>query len=316
MLDKGSLKRSVCPCGDTLNEGFCCLIREFIIYLENVRGYSSHTCRAYYRDLMCFGEYIITHDSRENVKSLRDVSIQYLRSWLYSQSHKSARSIRRAVSSLKSFFRWAYDRKITAQNTAAALRAPKSTSQLPSVLSEKRIAQILGNFSHTVPVIQLRNTAIFELLYASAIRVSELVSLDLDSIDHDLCTVRVDGKNGKQRVVLFGKPASHALDLYLNMRHTLLSDRSSKALFLGSRGRRINPRVVYRLVSELLEMPKGPRGPHVLRHSAATHMLDNGADLRSLQEILGHSSLSTTQIYTHVSLERLISSYNQAHPRA
>jgi integrase/recombinase XerC len=166
----------------------------------------------------------------------------------------------------------------------------------------------------------VRDLAIVELLYASGMRVSELVGLDIDEIDLDRLTVMVTGKGNKQRVVPFGAPAAAAVADYLTRGRPALADgtTATHALFLGARGNRLNVRVVYQLVASLLaEIPgAGPIGPHTLRHSAATHLLDGGADLRIVQEMLGHSSLGTTQVYTHVSTERLRKTYEQAHPRA
>jgi integrase/recombinase XerC len=156
-----------------------------------------------------------------------------------------------------------------------------------------------------------------ELLYASALRVSEIVGLDLGDVDLGRLTVRVTGKGSKERVIPFGAPAQRAIIAWQGHRHELLSN-ANKALFLGARGKRINSRTIYELITTLLaDVPgSGPSGPHTLRHTAATHLLDGGADLRSVQEMLGHASLGTTQLYTHVSAERLKESYNRAHPRA
>jgi integrase/recombinase XerC len=166
--------------------------------------------------------------------------------------------------------------------------------------------------------ISLRDLAIIELLYASALRVSELTSLDLGAVDLSRLTVRVMGKGSKERVVPFGVPAKNAIAAYLDQGRPRLLGGPTSAIFLGARGGRVNSRAVYQLVASLLaEIPgSGPSGPHALRHTAATHLLDGGADLRAVQEMLGHASLGTTQIYTHVSAERLKESYRTAHPRA
>jgi integrase/recombinase XerC len=175
----------------------------------------------------------------------------------------------------------------------------------------------LADLASTGDAIATRDLAIVELLYASALRVSEIVGLNLNDVDLDRLTVRVTGKGSKERVVPFGGPAQRAIVDYERHRHELLSEPTS-AVFLGARGKRIGTRTVYELIARLLgEIPgSGPSGPHTLRHTAATHLLDGGADLRGVQELLGHASLGTTQLYTHVSAERLKDAYRTAHPRA
>jgi integrase/recombinase XerC len=189
-------------------------------------------------------------------------------------------------------------------------------------IAAERVNLAAGADERDTPVaraVAVRDLAAVELLYATGIRVGELVGLDLDSLDHSRRVVRVRGKGDRERVVPYGVPAAQRLDEYLRDARPLLArDPRESALFLGRRGRRIDPRQVRSVVTELVGRVEGAPaiGPHGLRHSAATHLLDGGADLRSVQELLGHATLSTTQLYTHVSVERLRASYRQAHPRA
>lgn len=207
-------------------------------------------------------------------------------------------------------------------DAAARLRAPKADKTLPRVITREQIDGILDQLAARAEEgdpAALRDVGVVELLYAAGIRVSELAGLDVDDVDLERLTVRVVGKGSKERVVPFGVPALRALRGWLARgRPRLASGSSGAALFLGSRGARLGTRAVYQLVAGLLaDVPgRGPSGPHALRHTAATHLLDGGADLRAVQELLGHASLGTTQIYTHVSTERLKEAYRIAHPRA
>ncbi|ODA89909.1 hypothetical protein ATY41_11710 [Leifsonia xyli subsp. xyli] len=211
---------------------------------------------------------------------------------------------------------------LSAPDAAARLRAPKADKTLPRVLPRAHMDGILASLAASAAggeAAAVRDVAVVEVLYAAGVRVSELTGLDVDDVDFDRLTVRVLGKGRKERVVPFGFPARDALRGYLRAaRPQLATPGSGPALFLGSRGGRLGTRAVYRVVARLLAAVPGggPAGPHTLRHTAATHLLDGGADLRAVQEILGHASLGTTQIYTHVSAERLKETYRIAHPRA
>jgi integrase/recombinase XerC len=224
---------------------------------------------------------------------------------------------------VRGFTRWLVTTGQVSVDAATRLKAPRPEQHLPRVLTRGQMTGIFEGLtarSDGGDPAALRDLAIVELLYASAMRVSELTGLRVGDIDRTRLTARVLGKGGKERVVPFGVPAAHALDRYLaEARPALRADRADPGiLFLNSRGAAMNTRSVYELVAGLLnELPgSGPSGPHAFRHTAATHLLDGGADLRAVQEILGHASLSTTQIYTHVSAERLKQSYAAAHPRA
>lgn len=255
--------------------------------------------------------------------ALAATSLADLRSWLAAQARSGAArsTLARRAAAARTFYRWAARTGRVPADPSLRLIAPRRGSLLPGVLRTAEASALLDVAAVAADdddAIHVRNRAVLELLYATGIRVGELVGLDLDDVDLDADLVRVMGKGGKERTVPFGAPARHALEAWLGRRGELVGDASGAALFLGRRGRRADPRQVREVVHLLLaQVPDAPDlGPHGLRHSAATHLLEGGADLRMVQELLGHASLATTQIYTHVSVERLRRSYEQAHPRA
>lgn len=301
-------------------------IVDYESYLVGERGYSQHTVRAYRSDLRGLSEFA----AKRGVTTLDGLTLDLYRDWLFESSTAglSKATLARRAATVKTFSAWTTRTDRAEADPAARLRAPKPERHLPRVLSRDAMLDLfasLGARSADGDPLALRDLAIVELLYASALRVSELVGIDLGDIDLDRRTVLVTGKGAKQRVVPFGRPAHHALSDYVRRgRPALLAERrpevgtTDTALFLGARGRRIGVRTVYSVVSDLLAGTpgSGPEGPHAFRHTAATHLLDGGADLRAVQEMLGHASLGTTQIYTHVTTEKLRSTYRQAHPRA
>ncbi|WP_395242909.1 tyrosine recombinase XerC [Agromyces sp. MMS24-K17] len=299
--------------------------REYVVDLERARGYSPNTISAYRSDLADLAGFAVAHGVSEPV----DVDLLLLRDWLGEASDRglARTTIARRAASARGFTAWLARRGVLAADAGARLRTPKAHRTLPRVVGRDAMADLIARLEARAvdgDPIARRDVAIVELLYAAALRVSELAGLDVDGIDRGRRTVRVLGKGAKERVVPYGAPAARALDRYLDIaRPALLATRSEgapaeRAVFLGARGARIGVRAVHRLVADLLaEVPgTGPAGPHALRHTAATHLLDGGADLRAVQEFLGHASLGTTQIYTHVSAERLKESYRLAHPRA
>lgn len=303
-------------------------IDQFLRSLRSERGYSPHTERAYRNDLNDLARFAETQGS----SAAEALDLPLLRDWLWrgTEAGLARSTIARHAAAARGFTAWLARTGEIEADPGLRLRAPKPQRALPRVLTRAQMEEILTSLKARAAEHEpqaLRDLALVELLYASALRVSELSSLDVDSIDLDRLTARVVGKGDKERVVPFGVPALSALVDYLRIaRPALLRTRDGgerqvvahKALFLGARGGRIGTRTVYALVAALLgEVPGGgPAGPHALRHTAATHLLDGGADLRAVQEMLGHASLGTTQIYTHVSTERLKESYRVAHPRA
>lgn len=296
-------------------------VEAYLRHLSSERGLSAATVDAYGADLTA----LLTHSEECGVDDVRRVDLELLRDWIWRSSEAGlARStIARRTSAVRGMMAWLVRAGKLPADPAGRLRTPKSGTTLPRVLTRSQIDGILGALTQRASggdPGSLRDLAIMELLYASALRVSELVGLDLSDVDMERLTVRVLGKGSRERVVPFGVPALRAIEGWFREgRASLLAGRIDEpAVFLGDRGARMGPRSVYRLVASILaELPgSGPAGPHALRHTAATHLLDGGADLRAVQEFLGHASLGTTQIYTHVSAERLRESYRLAHPRA
>jgi integrase/recombinase XerC len=304
-----------------VSENYEKLIAAFTRHLQVERSLSTHTIRAYLGDL----ESLITHLEAIGVADIADLELVHLRSWLANQQVKGgARTTlsRRAVS-VRLFTKWAVKNKFLAKDVAATLATPKGHRTLPEVLeiADAKLAMdsLATRAAEEETPISLRDVAMVEMLYASGARVAELCGLDLSDIDYDRQTIRVLGKGNKERTIPLGNPAMRALNLYLKeARDTLKNAQSANAVFLGVRGKRIDQRTVRTVVYNALQAIEGIErmGPHALRHSAATHLLEGGADLRTVQEILGHASLATTQIYTHVSTERLQKAFKQAHPRA
>lgn len=292
-------------------------------------GYSEHTIRSYRRDLTYFADYAEAHEAG----SLADLDIELLRSWLWERQQQdlAPATIARSVATLKSFGTWLETKRMVPGNPASRLRTPKTPRSLPRVLTKEQVTRILdraeARAADGTPE-HVRNHAVLELLYSSALRVSELTAFTLAGFDRRARSARVLGKGNKERTVPLGLPAARALERYLDTARDVLLARGEEStpvapheapFFIGNRGGApLRPSAVYQLVSkELAQEPGGgPSGPHTLRHTAATHLLDGGADLRVVQEMLGHASLSSTQVYTHVSMERLAETYRQAHPRA
>jgi integrase/recombinase XerC len=295
-------------------------VEAFVTHLAAVRRLSPATVRAYRSDL---AELVrSTGDS-----SLDDLDIEALRQWQWEATTRglSKATAARRTSAVRAFLSWARDEDLIETDPSTRLVAPKRGRTLPVVATSSALDEVLTGVAaqaESGDPVALRDHAVLEVLYGSGARVSELCGLDLDDIGHENRTLRVRGKGDKERVVPYGVPAARALDAYLVRGRPALSARSEAApgpaVFLGVRGARLGPRAVYELVSRVVAPVVGAEtlGPHALRHSAATHLLDGGADLRTVQEILGHASLGTTQIYTHVSGERLRDAYRLAHPRA
>lgn len=295
-------------------------LEAFARYLSAERAVSPHTLRGYLGDVRS----LLTHATAEGALRLGDMDLGTLRRWLGDQSQAGAAraTLARRSASVRVFTAWALAEELIVADPALRLKAPKREQALPGVLQAAQVTRLLATLDDAAAEgapLALRNRAIVELLYATGVRVGELAGLDIDDLDPDRRTLRVIGKGNKERTVPYGVPAALAVDDWLRRGRPLLAKGSSgPALFLGTRGGRVDQRQVRAMVHDLFAGlgDTSASGPHALRHSAATHLLDGGADLRAVQEILGHSSLATTQIYTHVSVDRLRQSYQQAHPRA
>ena len=304
-----------------MSESFEKLIAAFQRHLEVERDLSVHTIRAYMGDLTSLLEHLETL----GISSIADLQLVHLRSWLANQQVKGASrtTISRRAVSVRLFTKWALKNKIIATDVGVSLATPKGHRTLPEVLGidDAKLAMdsMATRAAEEETPISLRDVAMVEILYASGARVAELCGLNLADIDYNRQTIQVLGKGNKERVIPLGNPAMRALKKWLeDGRAQMMNEKSEKAVFLGARGKRIDQRAVRSVVYEALSAIEGIErmGPHALRHSAATHLLEGGADLRTVQEILGHASLATTQIYTHVSTERLQKAFKQAHPRA
>ncbi|BEL11803.1 tyrosine recombinase XerC [Actinoplanes sichuanensis] len=324
-------------------------VDDFGRHLAVVEGRSEHTVRAYVGDVVS----LLDHAAAEGRGSVGDLDITVLRGWLAARMGTGAArsSQARRAAAARAFTGWAHRTGLSADDPGAQLASPRAHRGLPTVLRADQAASLMTPAHPPASIAQtdesppapgpgrdvtgtgtgdedsrtedgdglaIRDRAVLELLYATGIRVGELCALDRADVDHARQVVRVFGKGAKERAVPFGHPARRALDAWLRLGRPGLVNRSSRdALFLGVKGGRLQPTVVRRIVADAARAAGLPHtSPHDLRHSAATHLLDGGADLRAVQELLGHSSLASTQIYTHVSTERLRAAFNQAHPRA
>lgn len=285
-------------------------------HLRLERNRSAHTVRAYTGDVVS----LLDHLARLGGRSLADLELRVLRSWLARlRSTGAARSsLARRAASARTFTAWAHASGRCDADAGQLLASPRPHRTLPQVLDADEAARLMDARTDATPIGR-RDRLIVELLYATGMRVGEIARLDIDDLDRSRRVVRVFGKGAKERTVPYGLAAERALEAWLRHgRPELTCDSSGAALLLGARGARIDVRTVRRVVNVLArQLPDSPElSPHGLRHTAATHLLDGGADLRAVQELLGHASLATTQIYTHVSVDRLRRAYQQAHPRA
>jgi integrase/recombinase XerC len=296
------------------------VLAEYERHLAAERDLTAHTVRAYSGDVAG----LLDHAARLGCSEVTDLDLRTLRSWLAKQQTmgRSRTTLSRRATAARVFTRWLARTGRVASDPGALLGSPKAHRTLPPVLRADEARQLVESAARLADdgsPIGLRDVAMLELLYATGIRVGELCGLDIDDVDFDRLVVRVFGKGRKERTVPFGHPAGRAVKRWLvDGRPALRVDAAGAALFLGARGRRIDQRAVRTLVHRrIADVPGAPDiGPHGLRHTAATHLLEGGADLRTVQELLGHASMSTTQVYTHVTSDRLRKAYRQAHPRA
>jgi integrase/recombinase XerC len=290
-------------------------LSEFLDYLRYERNASAHTISGYRRDL---GQFIDFIDERGgSLPTVDNVQIRGFMAQLHERKLKKSSSARK-LAAIRSFFQFGVKKKWIGENPAKTVATPKQEKRVPSFLSEEEMAAFLEVPSSEKPL-DLRDRAILELLYASGIRVSELVGISLEDANLGERLIRVRGKGKKERLVPFGRMAGGRLTSYLRVRPELVQDRIGEtALFLNYQGRRITPRSVERIVDKYIRLTAVKRkiSPHSLRHSFASHLLSRGADLRVIQELLGHESLATTQKYTHLNLGQLMDVYRKSHPRS
>ncbi len=290
----------------------------FLEHLEQARNYSPHTLRAYRRDLAAFADFLEQAGASTAPAAINRLDIRAYLAHL-ADSSPSKRTVARKLSTLRSFFKFLLARRAVKSNPCSGIRTPRLPKTLPRFLDEASIERLL-----TAPKgddhLALRDRAILETLYSSGLRVGELVALDVRDVDRIGEVIKARGKGRKERLAPIGRAATEAIEKYLaaRKRSRRFVEIESEALFLNRFGRRLSARSVARLLRKYLLEAGLPAdlSPHSLRHSFATHMLDRGADLRSVQELLGHANLTTTQIYTHVTTQRLKRVYQSAHPRA
>jgi integrase/recombinase XerC len=299
----------------------------FLDHLKYERNVSEHTLRNYRIDLGQFHDYLAPlgkHGNRAevDVRQLDHITIREFLATLYSKKKKKT-SIARKLATLRSFFKFLCREQVLEMNPAELVSSPRLEHKLPRFLTIEEVVRFIETPETETPLGK-RDRAILELLYGSGLRVSELVNLNINDLDFKHRSLRVKGKGRKERIVPFGQKASEALEMYLSVRGELLAeaaeaDRDPLVLFLNYQGTRLTTRSVGRLIEKYVKQcaEVNPEiSPHSLRHSFATHLLNAGADLRSIQELLGHARLSTTQLYTHVSTEKLIEVYDRSHPKA
>lgn len=304
----------------------------FIEYLKLNRNYSSHTIISYKTDLSQFAEYIAksdldkeqisTYESGNKSVDFTKIELNFLKSYIAELSDPysgkksySRKSLSRKISVLKSFYKYLVKKKYISKNTSAYILFPKTAKKLPSFLSKKEMENLLSQ--KYISEISILDKAIIELFYSTGLRLSELINLKIQNVYFGNRTLKVLGKGSKERIVPFGKKAETALLNYIKIRDICITENTD-FFFVNNSGKKLYPMQVNRLIKKNLsivtDMKK--KSPHVLRHTFATHLLDNGADIRAVKDLLGHESLSTTQIYTHLSPEKLKKVYKQAHPRA
>lgn len=286
------------------------LTEEFLRYLLIDKGYSNNTIESYKRDLLNFLEY-------NKNKNINDITNKELKGYIKNLSNKNLneKSIARNISCLKSFYKFLIIEKITIQNPAESLFIPKTKKSLPTTLTEEEVFKLLDinlidNFSY-------RNKAMLELMYGSGLRVSELINLKLQDVDLNQDIVRIFGKGSKERIIPLGEYATEALKEYINKyRSSMLKKYNNDYLFLNNHGNQMTRQGFFKIIKGIAKEKNINKSlsPHTLRHSFASHLLKYGADLRTIQELLGHSDISTTQIYTHITNEQLKQNYKEFHP--
>jgi len=289
----------------------------FLQYLRIERNASPLTIKSYSEDLASFQEYL--HDRIGTMPSPARITVPVLRGYMaYLHECEYARTtVARRLACLRSLFRYCVREELTTSNLAQALRTPRTGRKLPGLLSPKQVATLL-DAPPANKAAGIRDRAILETMYSAGLRVAELVGLNISDWDRDNDILRVLGKGRQERIALLGQFATHALTRWLDVRTPDSTSDSGQALFLNRFGRRLTTRSIGRMLEKYLAQTGLDQQvtPHTLRHSFATHLLDGGADLRSVQEMLGHKSLTTTQIYTHVSTRRLHETYDSAHPHS
>ena len=291
-------------------------VEQFLVYLEIEKQFSPYTKRSYKNDLLQFCDYL---KSEFKVFDVERVSFKHIRNFVGSLIRGGFKnsSAERKLAAIKSFFSFLTKKGYIKSNPARLVKSPKKEIRVPSFLTQED-AKRLMNLNYGKKLTDVRNRTILELLYGTGMRAQELCQLDIDSINISRATVKVKGKGGKERILPLGEVVFSVIQNYFNVRERLLKKKEEKALFLNKFGSRLSTRSLQRIVNKYIKKVAmlSKASPHTLRHTFATHLLERGADIRSVQELLGHSSLSTTQVYTHITVGRLKKVYMKAHPRA
>lgn len=284
---------------------------DFLRYLKYEKNYSDNTIISYKNDLMEFIEYC----NKNNINDINDIKYRFFRSYFNQFKNLKISSISRKISSLKSFFKFLRMNEVISDNSTTLIDTPKKNKPLPEILEENEILNFIDSINES-DVFGIRDKAIFTLLYACGLRISELTNLNIEDIDFNAKIIRVKGKGNKSRILPFGDNTANILLKYKLYRKELVSNHTKNAFFLTKNGRRIQNRWVYELLQKYLNETDINKhiSPHKIRHSFATHLLKNGANIREVQELLGHSSISTTQVYTHLTLNQIKETYFNHHP--
>lgn len=289
----------------------------FIQYIQFEKRYSPHTVKAYSKDLEQFAAYL---QGIFEINDLTEANHVMIRSWIVSMIEQdlSARSVNRKISTLKTYYRFMLREKLITENPLLRVTAPRPSQKLPVFVEQDKMMLLLDEVEFGEGFGAFRDRLIIEMLYGTGMRLSELISLKDADIDLQHCSLKVTGKRNKQRIIPFSNKLRDLINAYITAKDRENMSGQRPFLFLTNKGQQLYPKFVYRVVNAYLNKVTtiSKKSPHILRHTFATHMLNNGADLNAIKEILGHASLSATQVYTHNTIEKLKSIYNQAHPKA
>jgi integrase/recombinase XerC len=290
-------------------------IDDFLKYLQAERRYAAHTVKAYKNDLNQFHAFC-----QENDKEGMDLNYRAIRSWVVSlmDSGYTSRTVHRKLTSLSTYCKYLIKEGLLDSNPLDRVLKPKLSKRVPAFVEEGKLNALLDDFEFGEDFRGIRNRLVLDLLYQTGMRRSELTGLSVHSINREGQSVKVRGKRGKERIIPLNKELISAIERYLNIRNDVMALKATDRLIVTEKGEPAYDKLVYRIVNQYLSMVTtlDKKSPHVLRHTFATHMLNRGADLNSIKELLGHSNLSATQVYTHNTYKKLKSIYNQAHPRA
>ena len=294
------------------------LIEKFLKYLQHEKRYSQHTCRAYQNDLKQFFDHLEINNKDRDITKIKSPE-KTIRSWIIQMMEEgiSSRTINRKLSTLKSFFRYLRRQEVIEYDPLAKIFTLKTEGKLPSFVNEKQMSSLENKDLFSDDFFGIRDRLIIEILYQTGVRVSELVNLRDENVNFANKQLHIHGKRNKERIVPLNNQLVDTIKNYIDLRKQHFRDSVESSLLVTNKGKKLYPRAVYRIVKSYLSIvtTMKQKSPHVLRHTFATHMLNDGADLNAIKELLGHSNLSATQIYTHSTFEKLKKIYKQAHPR-